>query len=130
MSTPAATEQPASGGPRAAGFELAKQEMEYRVELFGKCVTGTRGARKSLTVGEHRLTSACFEKCVDKKCDTRGLLPLALANCPHTAQVQGRGLERGGEQLHRPLRRQVLAGQPPCLELHGRALTLYFRLLE
>jgi len=24
---------------RAAGFEMAKQEMEYRVELFGKCVS-------------------------------------------------------------------------------------------
>ena len=45
--------------------------MEYRVELFGKCVSVVSGSLLgSLLTSERlprRLTASCFDKCVDKK---------------------------------------------------------------
>lgn len=44
MSTPPMDEE-----AREKAFDMAKQEMEYRVDLFGK------------------LTANCYDKCIDKK---------------------------------------------------------------
>ena len=77
-----------TGPARRAVPRLGAQEMEYRVDLFGK------------------LTANCYDKCIDKKCaraawDTRGAgAPGGSRARPAGAQVQGGRPEHRRELVH------------------------------
>jgi hypothetical protein len=101
--------------------ESAWREQQCRTQRLLAAACGDSG-KTDAARAMRRLTASCFDKCVDRKCVARaspsrpGAVCVPAARWPTRAlprvafQVQGGRLERGGEQLHRPLRLQILAG--------------------